>query len=172
MKHKSPRAKRLMRRNARQSGQSKPNLVSMMDIFTILVFFLLVNSSTIEVLPNPKSLELPDSVAEERARETVILMVTKDEILVAGKPIMSVAAAEASEAAVLRELKYELNLSPTSYTDDGERRLTRGEINIMADKNTPYAVIKKVMATASDARFARISLAVMQKPGKNGGDPA
>ena len=39
------------------------NLVSMMDIFTILVFFLLVNSSDVEVLPNAKEIVLPTSTA-------------------------------------------------------------------------------------------------------------
>ncbi len=169
--HKSPRAKRLERRNRRQAGQNKLNLVSLMDIFTILVFFLLVNSAAVEVLPNPKHLELPESVAEERARETLVLMITKDEILVAGKPVMSLEQARATETRLLGPLKSELLLAPLLPVEGQRGKLTRGEINIMADKGIPYSVIKKVMATASDARFARISLAVIQTPDA-GGDPA
>ena len=75
----SRRALRMERHHKRmkRSG-SGLNLVSMMDIFTILVFFLLVSSGETEVLPNPKDIQLPESMALERARETVVVMVTGD----------------------------------------------------------------------------------------------
>ena len=75
----SRRALRMERHHKRtkRSG-SGLNLVSMMDIFTILVFFLLVSSGETEVLPNPKDIQLPESAALERARETVVVMVTGD----------------------------------------------------------------------------------------------
>ena len=58
-------------------GKAQPlNLVSLMDIFTILVFFLLVNSGQVETLPNAKDLQLPESVAEQKARENVVIIVT------------------------------------------------------------------------------------------------
>ena len=66
------------------------NLVSLMDIFTILVFFLLVNSSEVEVLPNEKDIQLPESIAEEKAKETVVIMIGDEDIIVQGAPVAKV----------------------------------------------------------------------------------
>lgn len=166
LSHQSPRAKRLARRARRQAGaQHKLNLVSLMDIFTILVFFLLVNSSAVEVLPNPRHIELPASTADQRARETVTVMITKSDILVNGEPVMTVAEAQADDRPLLGALKSELlRVGPLQKVRDRPGVLTRGDINVMADRSIPWSLVRKVMATASDARYARISLAVMHRP--------
>jgi hypothetical protein len=62
---KSARAKRMDKHHLRNKRTVGLNLVSLMDIFTILVFFLLVNSSDVETLPNTKELQLTESIAEE-----------------------------------------------------------------------------------------------------------
>ena len=81
---------RRMKRMARASKQKKPslNLVSLMDVFTILVFFLLVNSSSSDVMEQPKNVMLPESVVDSKTRETVIVLVTQDNILVQGYVVM------------------------------------------------------------------------------------
>ena len=63
------------------------NLTSLMDVFTILVFFLLVNSATTEVLETPKQITLPASVVEEKPRETVVIFVSPTEVTVQGEPV-------------------------------------------------------------------------------------
>jgi len=76
-------SRRLKRMN--RSSRNRPaslNLVSLMDVFTILVFFLLVNSSSSDVMEPPKQITLPDSVVETKPRETVVIMVTPEQILV------------------------------------------------------------------------------------------
>ncbi len=160
------RTQRLERRRKRNRPGAL-SLTSLMDIFTILVFFLLVNSSQVEVLPNPRALSLPESVAVQGPRETVLLMVTRDEILVNNALVMRVEDAVASTGTVLGPLKSRLlqeGLLPVvgAATPDA---VTRGEINIMADKDIPYQLIKKIMATCTDARFAKISLAVAHREG-------
>ena len=77
----SRRAKRMEKHHKRKAIGSL-NLISLMDIFTILVFFLLVNSQDVETLPNAKDLQLPESYAEEKSRENVVIMITADQILV------------------------------------------------------------------------------------------
>ena len=54
------------------------NLTSLMDVFTILVFFLLANTSSSEVLTTPKQIKLPDSVVETKPQETVVIMVSPE----------------------------------------------------------------------------------------------
>lgn len=163
------RTQRLERRRKRNRPGAL-SLTSLMDIFTILVFFLLVNSSQVEVLPSPGTLVLPESVAVDGPRETVLLMVTNDDILVNSEVVMSVTDAQNSTANVLGPLKTRLlqeGLLPV-IGGDADGAVSRGEINIMADKSVPYHLIKKIMATCTDARFAKISLAVAHRAGGDG----
>lgn len=161
----SLRTQRLERRHKRNRPGAL-NLTSLMDIFTILVFFLLVNSTQVEVLPNPRALALPDSVAIDGPRQSVLLMITRDEILVNNEPVMALDEAANSTAATLGPLKSRLlqeALIPVIGAGSGA--VSRGEINVMADKDIPYQLIKKVMATCTEARFAKISLAVAHREG-------
>jgi len=160
----SNRAKRMDRRLKRSKGASGLNLVSLMDIFTILVFFLLVNSTEVEVLPNAKDVQLPESIAEQKAEETVVILVSETEILVQGSPVLSIEDAMAENASVLEPLKAAL----VSQNDRVLRRTADAEIaqravTIMGDRDIPYRLLKKVMRTCSDADYGRISLAVLQK---------
>ena len=73
---------RRMKRMARNHSRTpKMNLTSLMDVFTILVFFLLVNSANTEVLETPKQITLPASTVEEKPRETVVIFVSPTEAL-------------------------------------------------------------------------------------------
>ena len=63
----SRRAKRMDRHHVRNSRHPRFNMISLMDIFTILVFFLLVNSAEVQVT-STKAIKLPESVAEEKPR--------------------------------------------------------------------------------------------------------
>lgn len=140
------------------------NIVSLIDIFAILVFYLLVNALTVEVLPSSNALTLPQSVVQEPPRQTTVIMITPQSILVDSKTVMDVEAAKAVTGRLLNELKLELN-TKTRFVAEGElgSNTTIGEVNIMADKSIPYSVLKKVMATCTEARANKISLAVIEK---------
>ena len=137
------------------------NLVSMIDIFTCLVFFLLLTSTSVQTLRSPRSLELPSSVTMQTPNDAPVLMVTSQDISMQGQTVMTVAQAEATAGDVLAPLKSQLLLVPLAQIQGAAATtLTRGEINIMADKDIPYSLLKKVMITAGQAQFARISLTV------------
>jgi len=140
------------------------NIVSLIDIFAILVFYLLVNALAVEVLPSTKALTLPQSVVQEPPRQTTVVMITPQAILVDNKTVMDLEAAKAVTGKLLNELKLELS-TKTHYTAEGAlgSNATIGEVNIMADKSIPYSVLKKVMATCTEARANKISLAVIEK---------
>lgn len=160
----SARAKRMDRRHLRAKKGGALNLVSLMDIFTILVFFLLVNSSEVEVLPNAKDIQLPQSIAEEKARETVIVLIGEKQILVQGKPIANVADVMNLSGNIIVELKDALRRQSDRVLRRGaSQEIENREVTIMGDKEIPYRLLKKVMATCTDADYGRISLAVMQK---------
>lgn len=162
----SHRTRKLVRTLRRQAREGELNVVSLIDIFAILVFYLLVNALVVEILPSPRALTLPESIAQEQPRQTVLILVTKDDIIVDNRKVMSTADAAAAQARVLPDLKYKLNEQTLMQVEGGQPgQTTRGDVNIMADKSIPFHVLKKVMATCSDTRFARISLAVIEKKG-------
>ncbi len=161
---KSARAKRMDKHHLRNKGSATLNLVSLMDIFTILVFFLLVNSSDVETLPNAKDLQLPESIAETKARETVVIIIGEQDIIVQGVPVVKVADVLARKGNSIPELRQALK----SQNDRVLRRAAQDEVaarevTIMGDKEIPYRLLKKVMATCTEADYGKISLAVLQK---------
>ena len=159
----SRRAKRMRERNAKKGRVASMNMISLMDIFTILVFFLLVNSSAVETLPSAKELKLPEAFEETKAGETVSVMITRTDILVNGKRAMSVTEAhEAENLTAVAELLSEVPKSVLVY-EDGSEADGREDVTILADEGTPYQVIRKVMQACTTAEYARISLAILQK---------
>lgn len=159
----SGRAERMQRHHKRWGRGTALNLVSLMDIFTILVFFLLVNSSDGEVLPSTRSVQLPESVAEDKPRETVVVMVTDTDILLDGRKVASIADVTAEEFAVAA-LKTALDeQSASALRANPDSTPEQREITIMGNKTVPFSVLKKVMATCTDAGYGHVSLAVLQR---------
>jgi biopolymer transport protein ExbD len=161
----SRRAKRMDRKHKRGKGALGINLVSLMDIFTILVFFLLVNSTDGEVLPTHKSVTLPESVSEQQPRQTVVIMVNNDNVMLHGKVLLAVSdlmKEQGSYSEVIRTALVE-ELTRAQQKRRGTQPV-RMEATIMGDREIPYHLLKKVMATATQAGYQRISLAVLQKP--------
>ncbi len=161
---KSARAKRMDKHHERNKGTAMLNLVSLMDIFTILVFFLLVNSSNVETLPNVKNLQLPESIAEEKAKETVVILIGEEDLIVQGRAIAKIADVLKLKGNDIPELRQALK----SQNDRVLRReaqddIAGREVTIMADKEIPYRLLKKVMATCTESDYGQISLAVLQK---------
>ena len=160
---KSKRAIRMERHH--QRGKSAPlNLVALMDIFTILVFFLLVNSSSVEVLPNAKDVQLPESIAEEKAKETVVIIIGDEDIIVQGTPVAKVADVMATAGNDIPELRQALlSQNDRVLRREAQEDIAGREVTIMGDKDIPYRLLKKVMATCMQSDYGQISLAVLQK---------
>lgn len=162
---KSRRAMRMERRHDRgKRAGSALNLVSLMDIFTILVFFLLVNSSDVEVLPNAKEIQLPESIAEEKAKETVVILIGDDDIIVQGTPVARVDEVLARSGNDIPELRQALlSQNDRVLRREAQDDIAGREVTIMGDKDIPYRLLKKVMATCTESEYGQISLAVLQK---------
>ncbi|TNF00990.1 MAG: biopolymer transporter ExbD [Gammaproteobacteria bacterium] len=158
----STKARRHKRHYRRNRAQSKMNLVSLMDIFTILVFFLMVNSSSeVQVLTQNNTIKLPESTAEQRPKEVLALTVTDTDILVNGRVVTQRAVFQAFEGrvepALKEELEYQANRSEAKVPETGR------PITILADRELPYDLLKKIMSTCVEAGYAAISLAVSQQ---------
>jgi biopolymer transport protein ExbD len=162
---------RIKKHRQRAHGGSHMALVPFIDMLTMLVVFLLLHSSDVEILPNTKNITIPESIAELKPRETVVVMVTTDEVMVNGRPVARVADVVANRDQVVIEplraaLKEQVD---SSLRTASQEDLADREITIMGDKNTPFAVLKKVMATATAADYGKVSLAVLQREVVSGG---
>ena len=156
---------RRMKRMARNRKQvAALNLTSLMDVFTILVFFLLVNSSSTEVLETPKQLTLPASVVEEKPRETVVIFISPTEVTVQGELVALVEDILASDTQNVEAIGVQLSQVSDKVVGISTRTVANSrEVTILADKSIPFNVVKKVMSTCTSRGFERISLAVLQK---------
>jgi biopolymer transport protein ExbD len=135
-----------------------------MDIFTILVFFLLVNTSDVEVLPNAKDIQLPQSIADAKAKESVVILIGDVDIIVQGEPIAKVADVMNSKGNDIPELRQALlSQNDRVLRKEAQDDIAGREVTIMGDKDIPYRLLKKVMATCTASDYGQISLAVLQK---------
>ncbi len=164
---KTARALRIERRSRRHKPQSALNLTSLMDIFTILVFFLLVNSENPAKLPPTDTLQLPISLAEKAPKQNLVVMLTKTDILVQDMRVASVAEALATDASTIPALAVELQyrsrkIAPVLNAEGFPER----EVTILGDKDISYKALRKVMATLSANDYSKISFGVIK--GGNG----
>jgi biopolymer transport protein ExbD len=135
----------------------------LIDIFTLLIFFLLSNTAAVEVLPSSKVVKLPESTSEKAPKETVVLVVNDKDILVQGRKIASVAEVMASEGDVIAPLKAELDERAKVQTIRRENDAQSKAITIMGDKDISYRLLRKVMVTCARANFSEVSFAVSPK---------
>lgn len=156
---------RIKKHRQRTHHDTHMALVPFIDMLMMLVVFLLLHSSDVEILPNTKNITIPQSIADLKPRETVVIMVTKADILVNGRSVAKIADLKAGDpqlviAALRDELKQQNDNSLRAAAQDD---LAEREITIMGDKDTPFAVLKRVMATATAAEYGKVSLAVIQR---------
>jgi biopolymer transport protein ExbD len=156
---------RLKKHRQRQhAGDSHMALVPFIDMLTILVVFLLVHTSDVDVMPNTKNISIPLSVSSIKPHETVVVMITKNEVLVDGRSVISIADVAATEGTVIEPLKQALGAQADRVlANAAQENLADREVTIMGDRTLPYTVLKKIMATCTQANYGKVSLAVLEK---------
>ena len=117
-------------------------------------------------MQNTKGVEIPQSTADVLPNQSVVVMITQDQLFVQGELVASIAemrdprtradraAARGARAADAREHRRR---------NRRKERWPSREITVLADKSLPYEVVKKVMATCTAATYGKISLAVIEK---------
>jgi biopolymer transport protein TolR len=146
------------------------NLIPMIDILSVLVAFLLVYSTEVEVIQNSKGVTIPESRIEVRPKQSVVVMVTKDAVFVQGERVAGLAEVNDPRTQLVEPLRDVLQ-RPIAGLDAAARdiELTSREVTVMADKDLPYEVLRKVLATCTAAAYGKISLAVLQKESRSAG---
>lgn len=157
-------SRRIKRMGRNRVKIGKMNLTSLMDVFTILVFFLLVNSGSVEVLDAPKEMTLPESRVESKPRETVVIFISPEEVLVQGKLVARVEDIVNGEQGVVEPIHARLAELKESIVGVSTLTVAQSqEVTILADKSVPFMVVKTVMSTCTSQGYENVSLAVTQK---------
>lgn len=165
----SHRAKRMARHRGRLNFVPKLNLVPLIDCFTLLIFFLLINySADVEVLVTDKSVKLPTSISDTLPKESLIVVVNANDIILSGRRVGGVSEMMAATAEKFDPLETELKYLASKAPPLTDKEKTDGRsITILGDKAIPYEQLKKIMATCVAADYRNIALAVMHKEAGN-----
>ncbi len=160
----SPRIKRMQRRQRRKPHASPIMLTSLMDIFTVLVVFLLATSSSGQPLPSSQNIQLPQSTATTLPKTTIVVQISDEHIVVQGQQIASVkdvlASNKADIPALVKELEYRNHILEVTT---GKKTTEPRKITIMGDKSIPFALLKKAMMSCTQTVYTKISFAILMK---------
>ncbi|MEJ2274498.1 MAG: biopolymer transporter ExbD [Woeseiaceae bacterium] len=157
-------SRRIKRMSRNRVKITKMNLTSLMDVFTILVFFLLVNSGSVEVVEAPKDVTLPESVVQSKPRETVVISISADEVLVQGKLVAFVDDILSNKEDAVTPINARLAELKESVIGINTKTVASSqEVTILADRSVPFAVVKTIMSTCTAEGYENVSLAVIQK---------
>lgn len=156
--------RRIKRMSRNRVKIAKMPLTSLMDVFTILVFFLLVNSGSVQVMEAPKEMKLPESRVEAKPRETVVIFVSKEEVLVQGQLVAMVEDILNDRQGALDPITVRLAELKDNIVGPSTLAVAASqEVTILADKSVPFTVIRKIMSTCTGEGYENVSLAVIQK---------
>ena len=159
----SNRARRMAQHHARHRTDAELNLIPLIDILSVMVAFLLVYSTEVEIIQNTKGIEIPQSIAQAQPKQSVVVMITKDQLFVQGELVATMSEIQGSKAPLIEPLRAVLERPMIDGESAQEAELAAREITVMGDKSLPYDVVKKVMATCTASNYGKISLAVLQK---------
>lgn len=157
----SPIQKREARKHRNEQGLDL-NLTALIDVFTILIFFLLSSATEVETVPTDRAIKLPESVAETAPKPTVVVLVSDKEILVQGKTVALVADALKLEGDTIEPLRAELAAQQGKKVVLAENQASSQAVTILADKDVPYKLLRKIMSTSAQANYTDVSFAVRQ----------
>jgi len=176
-------------KGAGRSAVATLSLTAMVDMFTVLVVFLLMNYQTTgEVLPMKENVDLPEAASTEELEPSNVVILGPDGAEINGVMVETIPEIEASQDWVLPRLKEELIRQIAIDKKEKQESITGQiqsavkdaqapdrvklpevvKVTIQADKKIEILTLKKVMYTITEAGGEAINFAVMKVPGKDG----
>jgi biopolymer transport protein ExbD len=166
-------------KKGRKSTNAELNVVSMVDIMTMLVIFLLQQfSATGEVLFMQKDIKLPDARHGQMIEVHPVVAISAEHIVVTGQKVADVAEVEKNGELLIPALEERLRDEKKRWdfihqNDPDREKNWKGEINIQADVKVPFRLVKRVMISAAQAGYATVNFATLdQGSGQAGGELA
>ncbi len=158
----------------RGMGVADLNVTPLVDMFVILVLFLVANfSATGEILQMSKDVQLPEAANTDELQIAPAVVISKEEVLVQGALIgrvddltredyQNIPALEEK----LRDLKKQFEDLHAAANDSGA---FKGDVNIQADKQVTFKIVKRVMYSCAQAGYGNIAFATMAEGTKKTG---
>jgi len=151
----------------KKGGYAELMLTSLVDMFTIIVIFLIQNfSANGEVLYMSKDIKLPYAVHGAQLERAPVISVSNDAVTVDGKQVAQTDDLSKGDVLNVPELEDALREEKRKYdqihANDPEHPF-RGLVNVQCDKKIPFKVIKKVMFACNQSGFGNINFAAMAK---------
>jgi biopolymer transport protein ExbD len=155
---------RIKRHRERRHGANHFALIPFIDMMTILVVFLLAHTADVDILPNTKNIAIPQSISDRKPSAAVVVMITKDSVLVDGNLVGSVAAVAANPGRDFAPLKAALMAQNNLILNTAQQHdISKREVTIMGDKRIPYSVLKTILVTCSHADYGKVAFAVVER---------
>jgi biopolymer transport protein ExbD len=154
------------------------NVTPLVDMFVILVLFLVANFSNGEVLMMTKDINLPEASNTDELVLAPVVMVSKTEVLVSGALVGRVDDLTREEYLNIPALEEKLRDMKKQFEDlhnaAQDLNAFKGDVNIQADKSAQFKIIKRVMFSCASAGYGNISFATMAASSgkKEGGESA
>jgi biopolymer transport protein ExbD len=155
----------LQRRNFAEShGETATMmLTSLMDIFIVLVLYLLVNQGIGIDLDPPEHVVLPDSSVDSSPRQSIVIALSERDVRIQGEPVVAMGDVVTSDELEVPAIRQAIERIKASAEQRHDQAGLHTEVTILADRTVPFKVLKKDMLSSSNAGFGKISFAVNQK---------
>lgn len=147
------------------------NVTPLVDMFVILVLFLIANfSATGEIMSLSKDVKLPEASNTEELTLAPVVLVSKEEVLLSGVLIGRIEDLTRDDylniPALEEKLRDEKKNTENLHSAAGEAGGFKGEVNIQADVSVQFRIIKRVMFSCAAAGYGNISFATMMESKK------
>lgn len=147
----------------KHGGYASLNLTPMVDMFTIIVIYLIQNfSSDGDILYMSKDIQLPNITAQMKLERAPVVSVSAESVSLDGSRVIDVADLTRDETwnipaleEAMREARKKIEASSDAFRGDG----FKGVVNIQVDKAVQFKVLKKVMFACNQAGFGNVSFA-------------
>ena len=160
---KLSKRQKVMGRAKRKGESTGMMLTSLMDIFTVLVLYLLVNQGDGINLEPPPWVVLPDSSVDTIPRQSIVISLTPKDVLIQGQPVTTIAEVMATPGDEIDAIRQSILKIKDAAEKTNDQIGLNTEVTIVADRAVTFKVLKKVMSTSSNAGYGKISFAVNQK---------
>jgi biopolymer transport protein ExbD len=175
----------LSKRRGKRGVTAVLSLTAMVDMFTVLVIFLLQNyNSTGEILYIPKEVVLPKATMVKELKPAYVVTISNKEILVDRTPVATFDEVKNNSEWMIQKLFDVLKAGLAQKKAEQDASLknkfqevvntARGQekedpnawrkITIQSDKDVDFLTVKKVMFTVVEAGAGEINFAVMKRP--------
>lgn len=170
--------KRIIRKRLRRMPEHEHqelNIYAMMDMMTILLVFLIQQFATTSAnITQSAELQIPTSVSERAAEPAIVVTISQNDILVDGVRALSlrnglVDPSQKNGGAnaflinpLLEPMQEKKELLKLIASRNPARPFT-GEVQIIADRRTPYRTLIEVVYTCGQAEFKNVRFVVIQQ---------